>query len=284
MNREKDLANYALAFFAAVSFLLLIFPSTPLVHSARLLFGYSLYPVLQGARLDYRLRNVPDNVARLVRTDQENLRLKAELAEAELAAGRAAQLEAENERLSAMISLSRDGRWRGAWARVISKSPRDWFGTVFIDKGSEHGVRTHATVLALAGGRPVLAGRVFEVYPGFSKVMLVTSELSSVICRLKGSGHEGMLEGRGSRRLRLGYLQEKAVPQAGDEILTSAGGLLFPPGILVATVAGPAERDASMNLFNAAADPAVEPDSLQEVYVVNRDFPAEIRQYSEEAP
>lgn len=284
MNREKDPANYALAFFAAVSFLLLIFPSTPLVHSARLLFGYSLYPVLQGARLDYRLRNVPDNVARLVRTDQENLRLKAELAEAELAAGRAAQLEAENERLSAMISLSRDGRWRGSWARVISKSPRDWFGTVFIDKGSEHGVRAHATVLALAGGRPVLAGRVFEVYPGFSKVMLVTSELSSVICRLKGSGHEGMLEGRGSRRLRLGYLQEKAVPQAGDEIVTSAGGLLFPPGIPVATVSGQGERDASMNLFNAAADPAVEPDSLQEVYVVNRDFPAEIRQYSEEVP
>ncbi|HBE88186.1 MAG TPA: hypothetical protein DDW67_03490 [Elusimicrobia bacterium] len=284
MNREKDLANYALAFFAAVSFLLLIFPSTPLVHSARLLFGYSLYPILEGSRLDYRLRNVPDNVARLVRTDQENLRLKAELAAATLSAGRAAHLEAENERLSDMISLSRDGRWRGSWARVISKSPRDWFGTVFIDKGAEHGIRPHATVLAIAGGRPVLAGRVFEVYPGFSKVMLVTSELSSVICRLRGSGHEGMLEGRGSRSLRLGYLQEKAVPQAGEEIVTSAGGLLFPPGIPVATVSGAGERDVSMNLFNAAAEPAVEPDSLQEVYVVNRDFPTEIRKYSEEAP
>jgi rod shape-determining protein MreC len=282
MNREKDLANYALAFFAAISFLLLVFPATPMVHSARLLFAYSVYPVLQGARLDYRLRNVPDNVARLVRTDQENLRLKAELAEAELAAGRAAQLESENARLAAMISLSREGRWRGSWARVISKSPRDWFGTVFIDKGSEQGVRVHATVLALSGGRPVLAGRVFEVYPGFSKVMLVTSELSSVICRLKDSGHEGMLEGRGARTLRLGYLQEKAAPKAGEEIVTSAGGLLFPPGIPVAVVSGPGERDGLMNLFNAAAEPAVEPDSLQEVYVVNRDFPAEIRQYSEE--
>lgn len=284
MNREKDPANYALAFFAAISILLLVFPSTPLVHSVRLLFGYSLYPVLQGARLDYRLRNVPDNVARLVLTDQENLRLKGELAKIELTAGRAAHLESENTRLAAMISLSREGRWRGAWARVISKSPRDWFGTIFIDKGSEHGVRTHATVFALSGGRPVLAGRVFEVYPGFSKVMLVTSELSSVICRLKGSGHEGMLEGLGSRRLRLGYLQEKAAPQAGEEIVTSAGGLLFPPGIPVATVSGPGERDASMNLFNAVAEPAVEPDSLQEVYVVNRDFPEEIRRYSEEAP
>ncbi|MDQ7773664.1 MAG: rod shape-determining protein MreC [Elusimicrobiales bacterium] len=284
MNREKDLANYALAFFAVASFLLLLFPSTPLMHSARLLFGYSLYPVLQGSRIDYRLRNVPDNIARLVRADQENLRLAAELAEAELAAGRAAHLEAENARLAAMISLSREGRWRGSWARVISKSPRDWFGTVFIDKGSDHGVRVHATVLALSGGRPVLAGRVFEVHPGFSKVMLVTSELSSVVCRLKGSGHEGMLEGRGARLLRLGYLQEKAAPQAGEEIVTSAGGLLFPAGIPVATVAGPGDQDTMMNLLNASAEPAVEPDSLQEVYVVNRDFPAEIRQYSEEAP
>jgi cell shape-determining protein MreC len=140
------------------------------------------------------------------------------------------------------------------------------------------------TVLALSGGRPVLAGRVFEVHPGFSKVMLVTSELSSVVCRLKGSGHEGMLEGRGARLLRLGYLQEKAAPQAGEEIVTSAGGLLFPAGIPVATVAGPGDRDTMMNLLNASAEPAVEPDSLQEVYVVNRDFPAEIRQYSEEAP
>ena len=284
MNREKDLSNYALAFFAVVSFLFLVFPSTPLVHSARLLFGYSIYPVLQGARLDHRLRNVPDNIARLVRADQENIRLKAALAEAELAAGRAAHLEAENARLADMLALSRDGRWRGSWARVISKSPRDWFGTVFIDKGSDHGVRVHATALALSGGRPVLAGRVVEVYPGFSKVMLVTSELSSVICRLRGSGHEGMLEGRGSGSLRLGYLQEKAAPQAGEEILTSEGGLLFPPGIPVATVSGAGERDASMNLLNASAEPVVEPGSLREVYVVNRDFPAEIRQYSEEAP
>lgn len=284
MNREKDLANYALAFFAVASFLLLLFPSTPLIQSARLLFGYSLYPVLQGSRLDYRLRNVPDNIARLVSADQENLRLKAQLAEAELAAGRAAHLEAENERLAAMLSLLREGRWRGSWARVVSKSPRDWFGTVFIDKGSDHGVRLHATVLALSGGRPVLAGRVFEVHPGFSKVMLVTSELSSVVCRLKDSGHEGMLEGRGTRRMRLGYLQEKASPQAGEEIVTSGGGLLFPAGIPVATVSGPGDRDVMMNLLNAAAEPAVEPDSLQEVYVVNRDFPAHIRQHSEEAP
>ncbi|HOI41403.1 MAG TPA: rod shape-determining protein MreC [Elusimicrobiales bacterium] len=282
MNREKDLANYALAFFAAASFLLLVFPSTPSLHSVRLLFSYSFYPVLQGARLDYRLRNVPDNVLRLVRADQENRRLKAELAEAGLQAGRADRLEAENERLSSMLALSRGGRWNGTWARVISKSPRDWFGTVFIDKGTDHGVRLHATVLALSGGRPVLAGRVFEVYPSFSKVMLVTSELSSVICRLRNSGHEGMLEGRGSRRLRLGYLQEKAEPRPGDELVTSVGGLLFPPGIPVATVSGTASRDASMNLFAAEAEPAVEPDSLQEIYVVNMDFPAEIRRYSEE--
>ncbi|MCX5792706.1 MAG: rod shape-determining protein MreC [Elusimicrobia bacterium] len=277
MSREKDAANYAVVFFAAISVLLLLFPVSKIAHTVRIAASYSLYPSLHyGASYSHYIRNVPDNFVKLLETDQENRGLKEKVKELEVRLQSASTLEAENARLAAEMGLSRALPWTGAWARVINKTPADWYGSFFIDRGSESGIAVNDTVLGIEGGRAGLAGRIFEVYPKFSKVLLLTNSAASAVCALAPDGLEALVEGKGTWMLKLNYVPEEAALAEGVEVLTSPGGLLFPAGVLVGRVRKVYQRESFMNFITADIVPAVNVNTLKEVFVVRRNLPEEL--------
>ncbi|MDA8131059.1 MAG: rod shape-determining protein MreC [Elusimicrobia bacterium] len=280
MSREKDAANYALISFAVLSVLLLLFPASRLAHTARIVASYSLYPSLHyGAKYAHFVRNVPSNIVSLLETDQENRTLRARNKELELQLQRAAVIEADNERLAAAMRLSRYLPWAGAWARVINKDPSDWYGSFFIDKGSDDGIAVNDTVLGLQGEKAGLAGRVFEVYPKFSKVLLLTNPSASAVCSIAPAGMEALVEGRGTWRLKMNYVPEESGLTEGAELVTAKGGILFPAGLPVGTVTKIYPRESSMNFITAEVQPLVNVNTLKEVYVVRRKLP---REFSEQ--
>jgi rod shape-determining protein MreC len=277
MNKEKDAANYAAAFFAALALLLLLFPVSRIAHTVRIACSYSLYPSLYyGAKYTHYVRNVPENFVALLHTDQENRQLKARVRELELRLQDAAVLEAENRRLTASMGLSRPLPWSGSWARVVNKTPADWYGSFYVDKGSDDGVAVNDSVLGMQDGRAGLAGRVLEVYPAFSKVLLMTNPAASAVCALEPAGLEALAEGKGTWMLKLNYIPEEAKISEGSEVLTSPGGLLFPQGVLVGRVKRIYPRESSMNFITADVEPAVNVNSLKEVFVVRRALPPEL--------
>lgn len=277
MSREKDAANYAVVFFAAVSVLLLLFPVSKIAHTVRIAASYSLYPSLHyGANYSHYIRNVPENFVKLLETDQENRSLKEKVKALEVRLQSAETLEAENARLAAEMGLSRALTWTGAWARVINKTPADWYGSVFIDRGSDSGIAVNDAVLGMEGGRAGLAGRIFEVYPKFSKVLLLTNSAASAVCALAPDGLEALVEGKGTWMLKLNYVPEEAALAEGQDVLTSPGGLLFPPGVLVGRVKKVYQRESFMNFITADIVPAVNVNTLKEVFVVRRNLPEEL--------
>lgn len=282
MNREKDLANYAFAALVAVSALLLLLPSTRFAQTARALASYSLYPSLHyGAKYDYYIRNVPDNFLNILKTDQENRALKEKIRELEVSVQAARAADAENQRLTAAMGLSRNLALRGQWARVINKNPMDWYGAFFIDKGSKAGITPNSTVIGFEQSRIGLAGRVFEVYPDFSKVLLLTNGVSSVICSAPGARFEGLAEGRGTWLLKVNYIPEGSDIAEGMELVTSPGGVLFPQGLPVGRVARVLPKESFMNFVTADVTPAVNIGSLKEVYVIKRELPEDLSAFSE---
>lgn len=282
MNREKDLANYAFVFLVVLSVLLLLFPSTRLAQTARIFASYSLYPSLHyGSKYDYYIRNVPDNFLNILKTDQENRALKDRIKELEISVKAIQAADAENQRLTAEMGLSRNLAFRGQWARVINKNPLDWYGSFFIDKGSKAGITPNSTVVGFEESRIGLAGRVFEVYPDFSKVLLITNGVSSVICSAPGARFEGLTEGRGTWLLKVNYIPEGSDITEGMELLTSPGGTLFPQGLSVGRVAKVYPRESFMNFITADVTPAVNISSLKEVYVIKRDLPDDLSGLSE---
>lgn len=271
MHREKDAANYALVFFAVLSVLLLLFPASRLAHTARVVVSYSLYPSLHyGARYEHFIRNVPDNFVALLRTDQENRELKSRVRELEIRLQNSAASASENERLAREMKLSRSLPWSGSWARVVNKTPSDWYGSFFVDKGAEDGVEVNDTVLGMAGDRAGLAGRVFEVYPKFSKVLLLTNGAASAVCALAPSGMEALVEGKGTWLLKMNYVPEEASLAEGAELVTAPGGLLFPSGVPVGRVTKVYPRESFMNFITADVAPAVDVNTLKEVFILKR--------------
>ena len=276
MSREKDAANYALVFFAVLSVLLLLFAASKLAHTARITVSYSLYPSLHyGAKYDYFVRNVPANFVDLLETDQDNRALKEKVRNLEVKLQEAAALVAENDRLAGAMRISRALPWAGSWARVVNKTPSDWYGSFFIDKGSADGISVNDTVLGMEGGRAALAGRVFEVYPRFSKVLLLTNGAASAVCSIAPGGMEALVEGKGTWLLRMSYVPEEAALAEGAELVTAQGGLLFPAGVPVGKVTRVNPRESFMNFITADVAPHVDVNTLKEVYIVKRRLPRE---------
>jgi len=277
MSREKDAANYAIVFFAVLSVLLLIFPASRIAHTARIVASYSLYPSLHyGARYGHFVRNVPANFVALLETDQENRTLREKVRDLEIRLLNASASVAENERLSKELKLSRSLPWAGSWARIINKTPADWYGSFFINKGSDDGVEVNDTVLGMQDDKAGLAGRVFEVYPKFSKVLLITNSAASAVCSIAPSGLEALVEGKGTWLLKVNYVPEQSELAEGAEITTATGGLLFPAGVPVGRVTKVYPRESFMNFITADVTPAVDVNTLKEVFVVRRHLQREI--------
>ena len=124
--------------------------------------------------------------------------------------------------------------------------------------------------------RAGLSGRVLEVYPKFSKVLLLTNSAASAVCAISPGGLEALVEGKGTWLLKMNYVPEEASVEAGSELLTSPGGLLFPAGISVGKVTKVYPRESFMNFITADVAPAVDVNTLKEVFVVRRNIPGDL--------
>lgn len=147
---------------------------------------------------------------------------------------RADGLQAENGRLTALLSLDGAAAADGLAARVVSVA--GGVGeTLALDRGSDAGLAVGMPVVA-AGG---LVGRIVEVGPRHSTVLPLVDRASAVGVRIGASGAGAVAEGGPGRALRLELLEPSAPVHAGDVAVTS--GLrhsLFPAGLAVGRVAG----------------------------------------------
>src|SRR2546421_3901 len=96
----------------------------------------------------------------------DNKKLKKELAQARSQLAAAETAVRENEQLRAMVNLPRRAGFpqgtNPVTARVIARSPTDWYSTIQVDKGRGDGIRNDQPVITGDG----LIGRVTSVAGG----------------------------------------------------------------------------------------------------------------------
>jgi|SRR5579864_1667574 len=165
---------------------------------------------------------------------------------AELRAGEnsVAEVQRENESLRKLLGIRDRYNLDTMAAQVIGVSPSNFERTVFIDRGSRSGVKKDMPVIAGDG----LVGRVIQVGPTTSEVLLLIDRSSAVASRVVSSGETGLLEGDGSEIARLELFNPDATLAVGDRVVTSGYDRgLFPPGIPVGTIvsAPPAQSNLS---------------------------------------
>ncbi len=145
------------------------------------------------------------------------------------------ELLLENQRLNQLLGLRRIlpvDTGKVLFGRVIARSPSTGNRIFLIGKGTQHGFRLNSPVLSGSS----LIGKIVEVGPGVSKVLLMTDPNSRIGALIQRTRHQGILYGTSSGGCRLKYLSVDAQIVPGDMVESAGVGGFFPKGIAIGTV------------------------------------------------
>ncbi|MDP3900945.1 MAG: rod shape-determining protein MreC [bacterium] len=104
---------------------------------------------------------------------------------------------------------------------------------LLVARGSADGVRDG--MVAVTAGR-VLVGRVTQVLPDTSRVLMISSKDTSFDAAVQGRSTSGILRGKGSGRLLLNLVPQEQELEEGDIVMTSNVAEIFPENLLVGRV------------------------------------------------
>lgn len=183
-----------------------------------------------------------NSVDNLVNTFEENQYLKQRIDQVNEFQVRIADLEVENEKMRQELDLTETlSNYEPLSATVISRSPDQWMETLVINVGSNDGVRKDMSVMSGNG----LIGRIIEVTPNSSKVLLLTSEQSNegVVSARIQTANETSANGIVSdydpkaKHYIMTQVNPDAEIKAGDMVITSGLGGVTPSTLLIGEVA-----------------------------------------------
>ncbi|MDR2366775.1 MAG: rod shape-determining protein MreC [Deltaproteobacteria bacterium] len=174
-----------------------------------------------------------------------------------------------NERLRRLLNfkITAEGDYKGA--KIVAWDPGPWYQSMVIDLGSQDGVPLNAPVVTEAG----VVGRVVEITPNFSKVLLITDSGSGIDAFVQRNRVHGLLSGHGGGQMTLDYVRKADDVRPGDMVVTSGLDGIFPAGLSVGSVTLVDKK--SLGLFlEAQINPSVDLNGLEEVLVkLDREMP-----------
>lgn len=203
----------------------------------------------------------------LIGREEDNQRLRGENAHLReqlvRLAGQKREYQLEAERLHRLLAMNVPPDHRVMIVRVISRGQSVISRHVFIDQGSDRGIKAGMPVVTESG----LVGRITETSANLSKVMLITDSLSRVDAIIQEERLNGILQGTGSDSCLLKYIPRDQEVKEGDLILTSGLSGFFPKGLLLGTISR--AETTSGDLFKEVyVRPLVDLARLEEVMVL----------------
>jgi rod shape-determining protein MreC len=162
----------------------------------------------------------------------ENRRLREVLAALTYERSKLLQFKRERERMRNLLNFRRDSHYRFLPAEVIAMSSNVYHHSVTIDRGGMDGVLKGMPVVGYRG----VVGRVIQVFPSSSRVMLINNHSVSVSCRIRRSRVIGVLRWDYGNYFDLDYVSKDEDVVVGDTLVTSGLGKGFPGGFPVGIV------------------------------------------------
>jgi rod shape-determining protein MreC len=267
-SRRRAVAFTALL---SASLILMAVSSSPLITEFQSAVGFALRPV-QGA-----IHDVANSVATAfgavgeidrLHTDNAALRLENERLTADNL--RAKATENENEQLTTLLQLRNAFQYQTAAAEVIARDSSEVRHSVTISKGSDADFAQGDVVIAEGGA---LVGRVSQVGPNFSIVVLISDRTSTVIGKTETSNAQGDVVGQLGGALIQHHLDSPDHLQPREQVLTAgihhAGGLRspYPKGLLIGEVTD-VKHDANSVVQTAFLQPVADLEKVEYVLVV----------------
>jgi rod shape-determining protein MreC len=194
----------------------------------------------------------------------ENRELKQQIEQMRLEQARIIQDADQAHRLQALLGFKEQFISHTVPAQVIGGTGSELSRSVYVDKGSNDGIKRDMAVITKDG----IVGKILLVYPSVSLVLLIDDQTSGVGSILERSRLQGILRGTASGAVVLEkVMSDENVPE-GEQVLTSGGDGIFPKGLNVGTVT---KVSTGSDLFlNIRVRPAADLNRLEEVLVVTK--------------
>ncbi len=135
----------------------------------------------------------------LIHVRRENASLLQEVERLRLEQASIAQDAAQGQRLQRMLGFTEHYIYKTQPAQIIGTGGTDQSQVLYIDKGSEDGLQQDMPVITADG----IVGKLKDVFPHTSQVLLVTDPTSGVGVILQSTRIRGILKGRAYGQLQV---------------------------------------------------------------------------------
>ncbi len=171
------------------------------------------------------------------------------------------EAERENEILREQFKFSEENSQIFAQVRGFGEDRT----SILINQGENTGISNNAPALAKEN---IIIGKIIEVYPDFSKALLISDFQSEVTAMTQEGRAKGVLRGRGAQNYPvLEMISKDEEIKAGDKIIASGLDNIFPKGLLIGEVLETKKSDVEV-FQEAKVKPYVDFNDLEEVFVI----------------
>lgn len=145
---------------------------------------------------------------------------------------RLTELEKQNQQFKQLLGYFEGSKQSAITASIIGRSADDWWQQVIIDRGTKNGIKKGFAVTGVGG----LVGRVIEVTPNTSRILLVSDPTSRVGATVSRSRTMGLIKGKGSQIAVMEFFEKVPDIKPGDTVTSSPVSQLFPAGLPIGRV------------------------------------------------
>jgi rod shape-determining protein MreC len=167
-------------------------------------------------------------------------------------------LEKENSSMKKLLGAPLPPTWKFIPAKVLNLSE----GVMTINQGSDIGIKVNQAVIF----EQALVGRVTQVNPNLSKLMLVNHRDTKIKVKVLENNVKGVIHLVAGKIMLDEVLQEANLAH-GQTIITSGEEEIYPPNLIVGKIEA-VEKQATAVYQQAVINPLVDYQQLEEVFVV----------------
>lgn len=192
----------------------------------------------------------------------ENQQLRREVEQMRAEQTRLREDAQQARRIQALLQFKEQYIANTVAAQVIGTSGSESSRIVYLDRGSEAGLRADMPVITPSG----VVGKILHAFNGSSQVLLISDQTSGVGAILVKSRSQGVVKGSPTGEIALRNIMSDEALTPGDWVVTSGGDRVYPKGLLIGQVVSySGGRD---NFLNIKLRPAADLNRLEEVLVV----------------
>ncbi len=266
--------NKRILFLLILSIILLILGRSNFGSSYKnKLHEITYYPIqLVISKIKIGLENIVSSIDEIYRLREENKNLKIKLRKLLKEQLQWQEAINENEQLKGLLNCKEIIAYNTICGQVVDFEPTNWFSTIIINKGGMNGVRKGSVVATYQDNYLglVLVGRVINVFPRYSTVMLIFDQNSMVGSRILRNGVAGVVEGRNKQTCVLKFLPYDVDIKLGDVVVCSPESKIFPEGLLIGYINSAPSKKYSL-LQEVGVQPLMNISKLKNVLIIQKE-------------